>query len=203
MARKTFISYKYSEAQDLRDSILESLGKDASYYQGETSDSPDISDTTTENIKRHLSDMIHGTSVTVVIISPEMTQSKWVDWEIAYSLKEITREDQTSRTNGVVGVIMKVDESYDWIISKKRNADGCSSRTIDSSKLYDIINNNRFNRNGDEGLTCDTCKTYSSLDGSYISLIEEESFLADPNRYIDNAFEKSQKVDDFKLSKLV
>lgn len=32
MARKTFISYKYSEAQDLRDEILESLGDDATYY---------------------------------------------------------------------------------------------------------------------------------------------------------------------------
>jgi len=47
MARKTFISYKYSEAQDLRDTILEALGDDATYYTGETVDSPDLTDTTT------------------------------------------------------------------------------------------------------------------------------------------------------------
>lgn len=35
MARKTFISYKYSEAQDLRDTIIDSLGSDAMYYKGE------------------------------------------------------------------------------------------------------------------------------------------------------------------------
>lgn len=34
MARKTFISYKYSEARDLRDDILDALGEDAQYYKG-------------------------------------------------------------------------------------------------------------------------------------------------------------------------
>ena len=61
MARKTFISYKYSEARRLRDDILKALGKDATYYQGETSDSPDLSDRKTETIKEHLKDMIFGT----------------------------------------------------------------------------------------------------------------------------------------------
>ena len=45
MAHKTFISYKYSEARDLRDRIIEALGEDATYYKGETSDSLDLSDT--------------------------------------------------------------------------------------------------------------------------------------------------------------
>ena len=48
MARKTFISYKYSESQSLRDEILEALGDDATYYQGETADSPDLTDTNRE-----------------------------------------------------------------------------------------------------------------------------------------------------------
>ena len=46
MAHKTFISYKWSEAQQLRDDIIDALGEDASYYKGETSDSPDLTDTT-------------------------------------------------------------------------------------------------------------------------------------------------------------
>ena len=53
MAHKTFISYKYSEAQNLRDRIIKALGDDASYYKGETSDSPDLTDTSTENIKKN------------------------------------------------------------------------------------------------------------------------------------------------------
>lgn len=70
MAHKTFISYKYSEAQGLRDAIIDAMGDDASYYQGETSESPDLTDTSTENIKKHLRDMMFDTSVTIVLITP-------------------------------------------------------------------------------------------------------------------------------------
>ena len=139
MARKTFISYKYSEAQGLRDKILKALGDNTTYYQGETADSPDLTDTSTENIKKNLTDMMYDTSVTIVVISPNMKESNWIDWEIEYSLKEITRKDRTSKTNGVVGVIQKVNGGYDWLVTKTKKDDGCIVRTIDDSKLYDII----------------------------------------------------------------
>lgn len=147
MAHKTFISYKYSEAQNLRDDIIDALGDDATYYQGETSDSPDLTDTSTENIKNNLRDMMYDTSVTIVIISPNMKDSKWIDWEIEYCLKNNTRKGRTSHTNGVVGVIMKQNGSYDWFKSISKKADGCESSSYDESKVYSIINNNRFNQN--------------------------------------------------------
>lgn len=127
MARKTFISYKYSEAQGLRDRIIESLGEDAIYYNGETSDSPDMTDSTTETIRNNLKDMIYSTSVTIVIISPNIKLSSWIDWEIEYSLKRIKRGDKTSHTNGLVGVIMKSYGNYDWFKRFQTNADGCNS----------------------------------------------------------------------------
>lgn len=200
MAKKTFISYKYSEAQDTRDSILDVLGEDATYYQGETADSPDLTDTTVENIKNNLKDMMYGTSVTIVVISPNLKDSKWIDWEIEYSLKEITREDRTSRTNGIVGVIQKVNGGYDWLITKSKKNDGCIVRTINDSNLYKIINKNRYNR-PDHPYACNDCKTFSQLDGSYISLIDEADFLSDPDKYIENTFEKSEKADEFDLTK--
>lgn len=70
MAHKTFISYKYSEAQKLRNDIIDALGEDATYYKGETSESPDLTDTSTENIKKNLKDMMYDTSVTIVIYHP-------------------------------------------------------------------------------------------------------------------------------------
>ncbi|MCU4763576.1 TIR domain-containing protein [Bacillus cereus] len=200
MARKTFISYKYSEARDLRDDILDALGEDAQYYKGETSDSPDLTDTTTENIKKNLRDMIYETSVSIVIISPSMIDSEWIDWEIEYSLKEIMRADRKSRTNGIVGVIMKHNGGYGWIETNQKNADGCTSRVISNSKLYSIISNNRFNLKN-PGYTCENCKTVNSLTGSYISIINEEDFLANPSEYIENAFEKSQGIDKFNITK--
>lgn len=191
MSHKTFISYKYSEARNLRNSIVDALGDDAIYYQGETSSSPDLSDTSTENIKKNLTDMMYDTSVTIVIISPNMKNSNWIDWEIEYSLKNITRQGRTSHTNGVVGVIMKFNGGYSWLKTTSTNGDGCTSSSYDESKVYSIINNNRFNQNPKK-YSCDTCKTVNALTGSYIAYVEEETFLSDPQKYIDNAYDKSE-----------
>ncbi len=191
MAHKTFISYKYSEAQKTRDAILEAMGEDAVYYQGETSESPDLTDTSTENIKRNLRDMMYGTSVTIVVISPEIKKSKWIDWEIEYSLKKISRNDRTSHVNGIVGVIQKVDGGYDWFKSYVQNHDGHEVVRYKANLVYDIINNNRFNQNPKE-YACKKCRSVNELTGSYISYVEEEKFLNHIDKYIENAFKKSQ-----------
>lgn len=191
MAHKTFISYKYSESTNLRDRIIEALGEDATYYKGETSESPDLTDTSTENIKNNLKNMMYDTSVTIVILSPNMTDSKWIDWEIEYCLKDITRKNRTSHINGIVGVIMKYAGSYDWFKNTHKNNDGCISSSYRENKVYSIITNNRFNQNPKQ-YSCDKCKTVDALTGSYISYVEEETFLLNPQKYIDNAYEKSE-----------
>ena len=191
MAHKTFISYKYSEATELRDRIIEALGDDATYYKGETSESPDLTDTSTENIKKNLKDMMYDTSVTIVILSPQMTKSKWIDWEIEYCLKIITRKNRTSHTNGVVGVIMKVDGDYSWFKKTGTNCHGSSTVSYEMSKVFNIISANHFNSNPEQW-HCDKCKTYDWLNGSYIAFVEEDDFLANPSQYIDNAYDKSE-----------
>ncbi len=200
MAHKTFISYKYSEARALRDAILEALGDDATYYQGETADSPDLTDDATSTIKAKLADMMYNTSVTIVVLSPRIKSSNWIDWEIEYCLKEISRKGRTSKTNGLVGVVQQVAGDYDWLVTRTRKEDGCRVRTIDDSKLYSIINKNRFNLRN-KSYTCPRCKTYDRLADSYISIVEENVFLQDPQRYIENAFDKAVDSDDFDLTK--
>lgn len=200
MAGKTFISYKFSEAQDLRDEILDALGEDATYYQGETAESPDLTDSNTESIKKSLTDMMYDTSVTIVVVSPSMAESSWIDWEIEYCLKEISRSGRTSLTNGVVGVIQEVNGGYDWLVTRTTKSDGCVVRTIDESKLYGIIRENRANLKVDE-YTCNECKCISQLDGSYVALVDQQDFLKDPTRYIENAFDKSERTEKFDLSK--
>lgn len=191
MAHKTFISYKYSESQDLRDRIIDALGDDATYYKGETSDSPDMTDCKTETIKKNLRDMMYDTSVTIVILSPNMKESKWIDWEIEYCLKNITRKGRISHTNGVVGVISKVNGTYDWLKYSVIKPDGCEVSRYHTENLYDIINNNRYNQNP-KVYNCNTCKCVDWLNGSYIAFVEEDDFLANPQKYIDNAYDKSE-----------
>lgn len=203
MARKTFISYKYSEAQQTRDRIIESLGEDARYYQGETSTSPNLTDRKTETIKHHLKNMIFETTVTIVIISPNMKQSNWIDWEIEYSLKDITREDRTSRSNGIIGVVQKdYYFDYGWLFNSVKKPDGCSVRNIDNNKLYDIIIKNRTNLKNPT-YSCQTCQSIDSLMGSYISLVTEDDFVVNPDKYIENAYEKSKRINDFNITKTI
>ena len=201
MSRKTFISYKYSEAQDLRDRIIRKLGDASQFYKGETAESPDLTDLKTETIKKNLRNMIYDSSVTIVIVSPNMTQSRWIDWEIEYSLKEIAREGKISHSNGIVGVIMKVKGGYDWIVSSGKHADGCSYVSYKEDKLYNIIKQNRYNNITDKKYYCKECKTYDRMNGSYISLIKEDDFLEDPDKYIENAYNKSQAINDFEITK--
>ena len=197
MAHKTFISYKYKEspiedsARQLRDKIINALGKDATYYQGETCDSPDMTNLQTETIKKNLTDMMYGTSVTIVIISPNMKNSKWIDWEIEYCLKNITRNGRTSQTNGIIGVIMKYNGSYDWFINYLTNCHGTPVVNYKNEYLYSIIHKNHFNSNPPQW-HCETCKTYDWLYGSYIEYVEEEEFLKNPQKFIDNAYDKSE-----------
>ncbi len=191
MAHKTFISYKYSDASDLRDRIIAALGKDATYYQGETSKSPDLTDCVTETIKDRLADMIFDTTVTIVVLSPHMTESLWIPWEIGYSIKNITREGRTSHTNGLVGVIKKVNGSYNWFKGRSRNCHGDSTVVYYMGQVPDIVSECHYNSNPPQR-HCSKCKTYDWLNGSYIAFVEEDAFLNDPQRYIDNAYEKSE-----------
>ena len=189
MVHKTFISYKFSEAQKLRDRIITALGDAAIYYKGETSDSPDLTDYQTETIKSHLKDMIFDTTVTIVIISPNMKQSKWIDWEIEYSLKKISRDDRTSLRNGIVAVIQKVDSRYDWFKQISTSNDGCSVIRYKNELVYDIINNNRYNQSP-KVYACTQCQCVDALYGSYISYVEEDEFLQNPLKHIEYAYEK-------------
>ncbi|MCY3859254.1 MAG: TIR domain-containing protein [Gammaproteobacteria bacterium] len=200
MAHKTFISYKYSEAQKLRDKIVNALGDDATYYMGETAESPDLTDEATSTIKSKLTDMMYDTTVTIVILSPNMTQSNWIDWEIEYCLKEISRKGRTSKTNGLVGVVQRVNSSYDWLVTTTSKNDGCSVRTYATSKFYSIINDNRFNLR-DKSFKCRRCETYDALKDSYFSIVDEADFLTKPEHYIDNAFNKAENANDFNLTK--
>lgn len=202
MARKTFISYKYSDAKEVRNKIIDSLGNDAIYYKGEDDYTDDLSSLKAETIKKHLKDMIHNTSVTIVVLSPEMILSNWIPWEIEYSLKEIARSNRHSRCNGIVAVIKEVNGGYSWLKTEEKNEDGHITHYFDNSKLPEIINRNRCNQNPKEYL-CAKCGSVDWLTGSYISIVEEGVFLKNPQRFIENAYDKSQNISNYNIVKKI
>lgn len=124
MAYKTFISYKYSDSVDARDRIIQALGADVKYYKGEDGYSDDMSSFKAITIKKKLSDMIFDTSITILILSEHMTESKWIDWEIGYSLRKETRNGRQSQPNIIIPVI----ETYDYF--------GLNNNKINSIEEY-------------------------------------------------------------------
>lgn len=190
MAHKTFISYKYSDAVDVRDRIYENMGEYAKFYRGENGFSPNKSDDNDDAIWNYLKDMIWGTSVTIVVLSPEMLQSSWISDEISYSLKKISSDGKQSQRNGVVAVIKKVNGSYDWFKYRVRNFDGHISNGYHEEKVFEIIRENRRNQYPPV-YVCGHCKTIDGLTGSYISYVEEDEFINNMDMYIENAYQKS------------
>lgn len=197
MAHKTFISYKYSESRWLRDDIIDALGDDATYYKGENVDSKDMTDDKEETIKAALADRMYDTSVTIVILSPNIKKSDWIEWEIQYCLKKIKRKNRTSQRNGLVGVIKKVNGDYSWLKYETENG-GVNYHT---EKLLEIINKNRHNS---DPKIKDSNGLWDWLNGSYIAFVEEEEFLDNPQKYIDNAYDKSENdADGYEIKVIV
>ena len=186
MARKTFISYKYSDvvkekANNLRDRIIEKLGDASRFYKGEDGYSQDLSSLSANYIKKKLKDMIRDTSVTIVILSPNMKISNWMNWEISYSLTEITRENRTSLTNGVICVVQKQQEYYSLVNGYNWMKDW--NGKWDLSKCFEVI---RLNQNNKSRYSS------SSFSSNYIDIVTEDAFLKDPNKYIEEAYQKAK-----------
>lgn len=186
MARKTFISYKYNDAvegkpNNLRDRIINKLGADSRFYCGENGYSKDLTSYSADYIKTKLKDMIRDISVAIVILSPNMKLSNWMNWEITYSLMEITRENRKSLTNGIVCVVQKqptyygLTDGYSWMKNWRDE--------WDLNKCFDLIRLNQNNK-----------RTYSSnlLSPNYIDTVTEDSFLRNSDKYIEEAYEKAK-----------
>ncbi len=189
-AHKTFISYKYSEAKDLRDRIIKAMGENAIYYKGENGFSPNKSNDSDDAIWNYLKDMIWGTSVTIVIISPNMKQSSWIESEISYSLRKVTKGETQSQTNGIVAVIQKVNGTYDWFKYSIQHNDGHTTTNYRENLAFDIISQNRGNQVPKQ-YCCEYCKSIDPMSGSYISYVEEDEFLSHCNEYVEKAYDKS------------
>lgn len=194
MARKTFISYKYSDVvenktNNLRDRIIAKFGEDAKFYRGEDGYTKDLSSYSAAYIKETLKKMIRDTSVTILILSPNMKLSQWMNWELSYSLSEITRNGRISHSNGVIAVVQKREtygfgSGYDWFMSWNGG--------WDMNKTFELVRDNQGNK-----------KLYApdSFSSNYIDIVSEDTFLRDPNKYIEEAYEKSQYINYYNVRK--
>lgn len=203
MAHKTFISYKHSESTGLRDKIITKLGKDATYYKGEDGYSDDLSSLKAETIKGKLSSMIYDTTVMIVIISPNMKQSKWMEWEIKYALRDQSRNGRSSHPDGVICVIQKQIESSFFSSKPYAWAETYDGNHWESSKFFQILLNNMHNKKSwmESPINSSNKSLYDKLSSNYIDIVTEDNFLINPMVYIDRAFEKSENISTYNIEK--
>lgn len=137
MAQKVFISYKYADGnvaplfdRDLYSSTwvpellnpttarnyvteLQKRGSaDTLFINKGEEDDNDLSKYSESTIQAKLYARIYDSSVTAVLISPNMKEPlkdenmQWIPREISYSLKEFTRSDRTSHSNSLIFVVL-------------------------------------------------------------------------------------------------
>lgn len=182
MGRKIFVSYKYKD-DDVKslngysstwprhyvDYLKDNILSDDHIYKGEESDE-DLSSYSEVYIWNHLKDKIYDSTITIVLISPNMKEprrwekSQWIPWEISYSLKEMPRNGRTSHNNAILAVILP-----------------------DKSGSYDYYNK-------EDDLLFLILK-YNIKNG-YIYVVEWEDFKKYPNSCIDKAFEHRKHTPD-------
>ncbi|HNZ52567.1 MAG TPA: TIR domain-containing protein [bacterium] len=228
MGKKIFVSYKYGDTSvkalkepleefynptKVRDYVSELqllIDKEDHINKGE-SDNESLANFKDSTIESKLRRKIHNSSVTIVIISPNMKDShltehdQWIPWEIAYSLRESTREGRTSLTNAVLAVVLPDrNNSYNYFI-KDNTCPKCNCRTLETAFLFQILRENMFNIKKPTYSNCDNHQGNPVYLGeySYINSVKWSDFKNNVNFYINEAVKVNENIDDYNIVKTV
>ena len=187
MGHNVFVSYKYSDAFSTREEIRKKLGKEGHFYNGEKGFvALEKADST---IKEYLKEMIFRTSVTVVVISPCVKLSDWVDWEIRYSLRQPSRNGTTSFRNGIVCVIQNCADCFGNENTKwAKDVNGNYRKDIFP---VSIINNLQETFPDLQTLINVMMGGTASHKKDYCVVVSESAFKSDPSTYIEEAYNRA------------
>lgn len=207
MGNKIFISYKYADSSVqtlnsiprweqttprhyvdiIQDKVLPKYGH---IYKGEKDDES-LEEFKDDTIRTKLSDKIFDSTITLVLISPNMKEEgywapnekdQWIPWEISYSLRKKNRRDKVSYPNAVLAIVLPDENgSYDYANNRYFG--------------FEIINENRNNLLYDYPQT--TLKGTCSQ--SYILRCNWDQFLSQFDGWIKAAIEIRQNIDKYQL----
>ena len=204
MGRKIFISYKYKDTDvrqmyhiwysqnrntRVRDyvDILQQVIGEQNINKGEK-DGEDMSVLEDATIQSVLGDKIYDSSITLVLISPNMKDpnlpetDQWIPWEISYSLREQSREGKTSKTNAVMAIVLPdANNSYNYYL-QEHTCPWCNTRTLNTGRLFKVLSVNMFNRYNPTYSTCQHHAANSrpqTGESSYIPSVKWDDFIAD------------------------
>lgn len=173
-------------------------------YKGED-DGEDLGSLADATIGSTLGDKIFDSTVTIVLISKGMKDNtpendQWIPWEISYSLREQSRNDQRSKTNAVLGVILPDNfGSYNYYYQENPE---CNSITHKTGQLFTILRENMFNIKKPTTRTCNGSLIHEG-EFSYIRTVKWDDFFNNINHYIDVAVEIWRNRGNYEIRKNV
>lgn len=175
---KIFISYKYHDKnvcqsitsyltnqtrngnltpRDYVDFLSTYIEKYSPHYCKAEEDNTDLSRLSEEQIWRILKDKIFDSTLTIVLISPNMKEryksdrDQWIPWEIKYSLDTEQRKNSSdnyvkSNTNAMLAIVLPdKNGSYEYYFENNKCCSG-GCRLNKTNTLFSILRKNTFNR---------------------------------------------------------
>lgn len=191
------------------DKIIDIMGDSVNIYKGEE-DGNDLSAFSDDTIATKLKDKIKDSSVTIVLISKGMKtdedeNDQWIPWEISYSLKEISSDVRTSKSNGLLAVILPDENgSYEYYLEECPYCSVCRHKT---EKLFQILRNNMFNLK-DKKQYPSTCArghgmVNKGMDHSYAYQVKWDDFIKNHEYYINHVVNLRDNIDNYDIQKVV
>ena len=198
MAKKVFISFRFSDGNSYKTKLANKF--ESLKYTIDKSETGDHSNKTEDQIWEILKPKLKDTSLTVVILSPKAikyhkthnSNGKFVidDWlydELRYSLED----RESNRTNGVIAL---------YTPNAKDNLIDDTDGSVTIKEFNNLVRKNMFNVK-DEYKYCPDEGKYNREKDHYISLYAFDTFMDNPQKYIDSAIEKRNRKEQFNLVK--
>lgn len=204
MARKVFISFRFNDGNYYKKELCNLF--DSSTEVINCSEDEDRSMMSEETIKKYLYNKLKGTSVTIVLLTPNALNhhknywGEYDDWmydEIRYSLED----RDNNRTNGLVAVY--TPEAKAAIISKSIHSCPVCNETKEVRSLAAIDNLARRNMLNIKDVykknPCDNL--YDDEWDSYCSLVSWDEFKRNYAEIIDTAAQKRDLLGHYDIRK--
>lgn len=186
---KTFISYHHAKDQDLKDLIIKKFSGDH-FINKSVSDGDININNTEETIMRIIREnFLSDSTVTLVIVGYETARRPFVNSEIQASL-------WGNDHNGLLAVVR--DEVYDQIYQSAVCTSplcNCGDTLRSPTSLYNRYLPELVYKNHEYDGTI----AHYTNDQVYCAVMRFSRFISDPERFIDEAFEKRKR--GFKIKK--
>ena len=218
MARKIFVTYKHSDgavqpinggttARAYVDRLI-ALFEGDEIYKGEGDE--DLSNFKDETIATHLKDKIFDSSITLVLISPNMKDiyesesEQWIPWEVSYSLKNTTRDGRTSQTNAILAVVLPDTNSSCRYFLEEDSCPHCHYTNLRTDRLFQILRDNMTNTKQPIYDDCSNHVGNKPLFGgepSYIFSVKWDDFIANREGHLKRVEDIRDNINAYNITK--